>query len=152
MQQLLLPVALDAHTRPIVAFSTTSPLRRVAVAASTTATKNRPLNVSDQHRLVAAVPRSPTSPLHRSSAEANVDDPMSGDGSEEGSADELLNYAANEISRRPAARSRTRWTQQMDVELLRKWLLRLVQATGHVCLSLATPTTSSLTLRYIFTV
>ncbi len=28
------------------------------------------------------------------------------------------NYAANDISRRPAARSRTRWTQQMDVELL----------------------------------
>lgn len=40
---------------------------------------------------------------------------MSGDDSED---DELLNYAANEISRRPAARSRTRWTQQMDVELL----------------------------------
>ena len=54
----------------------------------------------------------------RRSAEANVDDPMSGNGSEEGSADELLNYAANDISRRPAARSRTRWTQQMDVELL----------------------------------
>jgi len=54
-------------------------------------------------------------PLYRSSAKANVDDPMSGDDSED---DELLNYAANEISRRPAARSRTRWTQQMDVELL----------------------------------
>jgi hypothetical protein len=34
-----------------------SPLRRVAVAASTTAMKNQPLNVSDQHRLVTAVPR-----------------------------------------------------------------------------------------------
>ena len=78
---------------------------------------------SASQRQRSAPPRrrcaSPPPPaLHRSSAEANVDDPMSGDGSEEGSADELLNYAANEISHRPAARSRTRWTQQMDVELL----------------------------------
>ena len=118
MQQLLLPVALDAHTRPIVALVDYEPAQEGGRRR-----EHHHHEESAPQRQRSAPPRrrcaSPPPPaLHRSSAEANVDDPMSGDGSEEGSADELLNNAANEISHRPAARSRTRWTQQMDVELL----------------------------------